>query len=70
MNILRIIQQELKSYLGNINKINNTDISSFYVQKLTALKEKQLYQTLNKLRFGEMLLVGLFWTPVSKINTI
>lgn len=34
------------------------------------LKEKVLYTTLNKLKFGDKLLVGLFWTPLGQVSQL
>ena len=63
-------RNEVKSYLLKINQLDNTDISSLIVSKWFAIKEKALYLSLNKLKFGDMLLVGLFWTPNSQILRI
>jgi vacuolar-type H+-ATPase subunit I/STV1 len=66
IDIMSRTREELRKYLFSINSIEGTDVSAILVQKWFILKEKTLYYTLNKLKFGDKLLVGLFWTPVSQ----
>ena len=61
-------RSEMRKYLESINTIESSHVSALVVQKWFVLREKELYNTLNKLKFGERFLVGLYWIPVSKIR--
>lgn len=66
IEVMTCTQEEVKKYLVGINTIEGDDVSALIIQRWFILKEKALYETLNTLRFGDKLLVGLFWTPISK----
>jgi V-type H+-transporting ATPase subunit a len=63
-------RSEMRKYLETINVIEGSHVSALMVQRWFVLREKELYSTLNKLKFGERFLVGLYWIPVSKIKTL
>lgn len=70
ISVMRITKEEVRKYLVSVNTIEESDLSSCIVLKWFINKEKVLYQTLNKLKFGENMLVGLFWTPLGQIEAI
>ena len=65
-----VTSQELKKYLTTINAIDGSEGSAIQVYKWFIRKERSLYCSLNKLRDGDTLLVGLFWLPNSKIDNL
>lgn len=67
---MRLTRQEVKKYLESINTIEGSNLSAVIVQMWFILKEKVLYTTLNKLKFGDKLLVGLFWTPLGQVSQL
>lgn len=69
-NIVQVTKEELKKYLVSINTLEDTDVSALKVYKWFIIKEKSLYVSLNKLRSGDKLLVGLFWLPNSNIKEL
>ena len=70
LKVMRLTRQEVKKYLESINTIEGSNLSAVIVQMWFILKEKVLYTTLNKLKFGDKLLVGLFWTPLGQVSTL
>lgn len=46
-----------------INKLGDTDYSLIQLFKWIVVKEKSIYVELNKLKFSEKILMGLFWCP-------
>lgn len=46
-----------------MNQLNDTEYSLIQIFKWFVLKEKSIYIELNKLKFSEKILVGLFWCP-------
>lgn len=68
--IVRVTQEELKKYLFSINTLEGSGTSSLKVYEWFLVKERTLYTSLNKLRSGDSLLVGLFWLPDSKIEDL
>lgn len=69
-NIMQLSKDEIRKYLLGINKFDDQDVSAIEIYKWFVLKEKGLYTTLNKLKKGEKLFIGLFWAPVSQIKDI
>ena len=68
--IVEVTREEVKKYLISINKVEDSDTSTIQIYKWFILKEKSLYSSLNKLKAGSKLLVGLFWIPNSKIEDL
>lgn len=69
-DIVKVTQEELKKYLISINRLDDTEVSAIKVYQWFLVKEKSLYTSLNKLKSGDRLLVGLFWLPDSKIDEL
>lgn len=69
-NIMATTNEELRKYLVSINRVENTDASALIIYKWFVIREKALYENLNKLKMGDSLLVGLFWCPVSQTRSI
>ena len=68
---MRLTREEVKKYLVSVNTIGDgVEFSATIVLKWFIQKEKVLYQTLNKLKYGDKLLVGLFWTPLAQVQAI
>lgn len=70
ISVMRLTRDEVRKYLVSVNTIEGTNLSATVVLKWFILKEKTLYTTLNKLKFGDKLLVGLFWTPLGQVQSI
>lgn len=71
INVMRLTREEVKKYLVSVNTIGDgVEFSATIVLKWFIQKEKILYQTLNKLKYGDKLLVGLFWTPLAQVQAI
>ena len=69
--VMQYTRSEIRNYLETINRLeDNNDVSLIQVYKWFLLKEKGLYHTLNKLKRGERLFVGLFWVPVSLVEKV
>lgn len=64
--VMMATKDEVQKYLEKVNTIDGVSTSALIFYKWFMVKERGLYQTLNKLKFGDKLLVGLFWTPISK----
>jgi hypothetical protein len=64
---MRLTRDEVRKYLISVNTLEGNDLAATIVLKWFILKEKTLYTTLNKLKFGDKLLVGLFWTPLGQV---
>lgn len=59
-----ITKQEIQKYLFEINKIGSeSHYSTIQIYKWFILKEKAIYSTLNMLKNGEKILIGMFWCP-------
>ena len=69
-NVMQTTLDEIRKYLISINRADNTETSAIQIYKWFVLKEKALYENLNKLKMGDRLLVGLFWCPVSQTKFI
>lgn len=69
-NIVEVTNQEIKKYLISINQLEDSDVAAIQVYKWFICKEKSLYNSLNKLKSGDKLLIGLFWLPNSKIDDL
>lgn len=69
-NVMSTTNEEVKKYLQSINKAENTTASAIQIYKWFVIKEKALYENLNKLKMGDKLLVGLFWCPISQTKFI
>lgn len=69
-NVMQITMDEVKKYLESINRAENTDASAIQIYKWFVIKEKALYENLNRLKMGDKLLVGLFWCPTSQTRHI
>jgi V-type H+-transporting ATPase subunit a len=54
--------------LITINSLEDSDVSALKIFKWFIVKEKSLYATLNLLKSGKTLLIGLFWLPDSKVE--
>lgn len=54
---------QLKDYLTDINRVKDSDLSLIQIYKWFVLKERAIYNELNKLRDGDKILMGLFWCP-------
>ncbi|CAI2384126.1 unnamed protein product [Moneuplotes crassus] len=65
-NVIGASNEEIRNYLIEINKMNNTVSSTIQLYKWFIVKEKALYNNLNKLKMGSNLLVGLFWCATSQ----
>ena len=63
-------QEQITKYLFSINLLEDSDISAILLYKWFVAKEKALYSCLNLFKFGNSLLVGLFWAPKSEVETI
>lgn len=61
--LIKTTKSQLKEYLRQINTIQGSDYSLIKVYKWFIIKEKSLYITLNMLKQGEKLLMGLMWCP-------
>ena len=69
--VMSYTRSEIRSYLDTINRLeDNDDVSAIQVYKWFVLKEKGLYHTLNMLKMGERLFIGLFWVPVSLVEKV
>ena len=63
-----LIQQtkdEIRRYLQFQNAVENEDVSGFVVKRWFLIREKAIYNTLNKLKYGKQLTIGLYWIPAS-----
>jgi V-type H+-transporting ATPase subunit a len=69
-NVMGTTNDEVRNYLMKINRMDNTETSVIQLYKWFVIKEKALYENLNKLKIGDRLLVGLFWCPVSQTKNI
>lgn len=69
-NVMGATNDEVRKYLLNVNRTENTDSSVIQLYKWFVIKEKALYENLNKLKMGDRLLVGLFWCPTSQTRYI
>jgi len=69
-NVMGTTHDEVRNYLMKINKMENTSTSVLQLYKWFVIKEKALFENLNKLKMGSRLLVGLFWCPTSQTKRI
>ena len=69
-NVMATTNDEVKKYLMSVNHTEHSDASAIQLYKWFVIKEKALYENLNKLKKGDKLLVGLFWCPVSQTKFI
>lgn len=69
-NVMASTEKEIRNYLISINRAENTDASAIQLYKWFVIKEKALYENLNKLKMGNRLLIGLFWCPDSQTKFI
>lgn len=69
-HVMGTTNDEVRNYLMKINKMENTETSVIQLYKWFVIKEKALYENLNKLKMGDRLLIGLFWCPVSQTKNI
>jgi V-type H+-transporting ATPase subunit a len=69
-SVLSTTNDEVRNYLMKINRMENTDTSVIQLYKWFVIKEKALYESLNKLKMGDRLLVGLFWCPSSQTKFV
>ena len=60
----------MKKYLHAINHKHGSHVSSLELWKWMLIKETQIYSTLNKMRRNDKFFLGLFWTPINKIEAI
>lgn len=60
----------MKKYLHAINYKHGSHVSSLELWKWMLLKETQIYSNLNKMKRNDKFFMGLFWTPVNKIDAI
>ena len=63
-------QEQITKYLFSINQLEDSSISAILLYKWFVAKEKTLYTSLNAFKFGNSLLVGLFWAPTSEVENI
>ena len=69
-NVMGTTHDEVRNYLMKINKMENMSTSVIQLYKWFVLKEKELYNNLNKLKMGDRLLIGLFWCPTSQTQQV
>ncbi len=69
-NVIGATHDEVRNYLMKINRMENTSTSVIQLYKWFVIKEKALYENLNKLKMGSRLLVGLFWCPTSQTRYV
>ena len=69
-SVLSTTNDEVRNYLVKINKMQDTETSVIQLYKWFVIKEKALYENLNKLKMGDRLLVGLFWCPTSQTRYV
>jgi V-type H+-transporting ATPase subunit a len=69
-NVMQATFDEVKKYLVSINRAENTEASAIQIYKWFVIKEKALYENLNKLKMGDKLLFGLFWCPQDQTKHI
>jgi hypothetical protein len=68
--IERQSRQELDNSYHHLNTIEGVDISLVEFAKWLIMKERQIYLTLNKMKKGDSIFRGLFWTPLSRYSII
>jgi len=69
-NVMGTTHDEIRNYLMKINKMENMSTSVIQLYKWFVIKERALYENLNKLKIGTRLLVGLFWCPASQTRRV
>ena len=68
---IRQTKLQFKEYLTKINKLSfEIEYSLIAVNKWISIKEKAIYNELNKLKDGDKILTGLFWCPARLRSTL
>ena len=67
---MKLTRDEVRKYLISVNTIEGSNLSATIILKLFIQKERNIYTTLNKLKYGDKMLVGLFWTPLAQVQLI
>lgn len=65
-DIRKVVQStnsQLKSYIEKCNRLEDSEISKFQLYKLYLIKEKAIFETLNKMQTGHQFFIGAFWLP-------
>jgi V-type H+-transporting ATPase subunit a len=68
--ILTHTKEETRKYLRMINTMENEESSAIAVYEWYVVKERYVYDTLNKLKKGDKLFFGLYWIPNPKIAMV
>jgi hypothetical protein len=58
----------LSNYLETIDVIEQSKVSKIQLYKWYMIKERALYENLNKMMLGKQFFVGLFWMPLSQLE--
>lgn len=61
---------QIESYLKSVNTLEGSHVSKIQLYKLYLVKEKGIYETINKMKHGHNFFFGAFWIPKSDIRTI
>ena len=67
---MRTCYNETKEYLKAVDVLEGTQISRIQLYKLYLMKEKNLYENLNKMKQSQNLFVGVFWLPASEVENL
>ena len=61
---------EVDGYIKAINTLEGSQVSKIQLYKMFLLKEKILYENLNKMKLGKKFFVGAFWLPTAETGTL
>lgn len=61
--LIKQTRLQLRDFLININRFNDSNYSLIELFKWFVVKEKSIYVELNKLKYSDKILMGLVWCP-------
>lgn len=68
--VAKACYKQLQSYMKTINALEGSTTSRIELYRLYLLKEKCIFETLNKMLRGRNLFIGAFWIPTAELPSL